>query len=162
MHRHPRYRPRLRAREPGLLLHFAHEVRRLYPFFPVIAGRVREPFEWRGRRFGRGERVVLDLHGTNHDPARWRDPDRFDPDRFRDWGGSAYDFIPQGGGEYARGHRCPGENPSIALLMTAIDLLATGLAYEVPEQDLRFRLDRFPSIPESRFVLRAVRRVRGA
>jgi fatty-acid peroxygenase len=158
LHQHPSYLPRLRAREPRLLQHFAQEVRRFYPFFPVIGGRVREPFEWRGRRFERGEWVILDLHGTNHDPQRWAEPQRFDPDRFHAWGGSAHDFVPQGAGDVTRGHRCPGENPSIALLMTAIDSLATRLEYDVPEQDLGYRMNRFPSIPESRFVMRNVRR----
>ncbi|MFE4257267.1 hypothetical protein [Streptomyces sp. NPDC056883] len=45
------------------------------------------------------------------------------------------DLVPQGGGDPARGHRCPGEDITIATLAT----LATELAhldYEVPDQDL--------------------------
>lgn len=158
LHRHPQYLPRLRAREPRLLLHFAQEVRRRYPFFPMVAGRVLEPFEWRGRRFERGDRVMLDLYGTNHDPLAWHEPGRFDPDRFYAWGGSAFDFVPQGGGDVARGHRCPGENPAIALLMVAIERLATGMDYRVPDQNLDYPMNRFPTLPESRFVICDVRR----
>jgi fatty-acid peroxygenase len=159
LHRHPRYRTRLQTREPRLLLHFAQEVRRHSPFFPLVAGRVREAFEWHGRVFRPGERVMLDLYGTNQDPRVWHDPGRFDPDRFHAWGGSAFDFIAQGGGDVALDHRCPGENPSIAMLMTVIGRLATGLRYDVPAQNLEYRMNRFPSIPESRFVMTNVRRI---
>ena len=157
LHRHPHYLPRLRAREPGMLQSFAQEVRRFHPFFPAIAGRVREPFEWRGHRFAQGDRVMLDLYATNHDPRLWEHPDRFEADRFLARTPSPYDLVPQGAGEYPRTHRCPGENPSIALLMSAIDQLATRMEYQVPEQDLHYRLDRFPAIPKSRFVIEDVR-----
>jgi fatty-acid peroxygenase len=162
LHRHPQLRTRLQAHEPRLLLHFAQEVRRHSPFFPLVAGRVRQPFGWHGRAFRPGERVMLDLYGTNHDPRAWHEPERFDPDRFRSWSGSAFDFIAQGGGDVALDHRCPGENPAIALLMTAIARLATGLRYDVPSQKLEYRMNRFPSIPESRFVMTNVRRIDGA
>ncbi|HZH44823.1 MAG TPA: cytochrome P450 [Lysobacter sp.] len=162
LHDHRHLLPRLRAREPRLLQNMAQEVRRFYPLFPAIGGRVRVPFEWRGRRFRRGDRVMLDLHGTDHDPRLWAHPERFDPDRFRDWRGGLFDLIPQGAGDVARGHRCPGENPAIALLMIAIDGLATRLRYEVPPQDLRYRVDRVPSRPASGFVMRDVRRVGAA
>jgi fatty-acid peroxygenase len=125
----------------------------------MIAGRVREPFEWRGRHFAPGDWVMLDLYGTNHHPGLWQHPERFDPDRFLGRDGNAFDFVAQGGGDVAAGHRCPGENPAIALLMTAIGGLACGLRYEVPPQDLRYRLDRFPALPSSGFVMSNVRRV---
>jgi fatty-acid peroxygenase len=160
LHRHPGIHERLRKKEPRLLLNFVQEVRRHSPFFPMVGGRVLAPFEWRGRRFRAGDWVMLDLYGTNHDPALWHEPGRFDPDRFDGWRGGLFDLIPQGAGDVAGGHRCPGEDPSIALTMAMVGELATGLAYEVvPGQDLRCRLDRFPSIPESRFVIRAVRPV---
>ncbi|MEI7036210.1 cytochrome P450 [Fulvimonas yonginensis] len=157
LHRQPDIRRRLQAGEPGLLLAVVQEVRRLYPFFPFIGGRVREPFVWRGRRFEPGDWMVLDLYGTDHDPRRWTHPERFDPARFADWDGNAYDFIPQGGGEVALTHRCPGENPAIALLMVAVGELANALRYTVPPQDLRYRLDRLPSRPASGFVMADVR-----
>jgi fatty-acid peroxygenase len=150
--------PHLRSRfgEPDFPLHFVQEVRRYFPFFPMIGGYAREPFRWHGHLFRTGDWVMLDLYGTNHDPAVWSTPERFDPDRFRGWNGSPFNFIAQGAGGYERGHRCPGENPSIALLMAAVRELVA-MDYEVPPQDLRYRINRFPSIPESRFVMRAVR-----
>lgn len=136
---------------------FAHEVRRLYPFFPIIAGRVTKPFHWRDHAFGEGDWVILDLHGTNHDPRAWPEPDAFRPERFRTWEDSPYDFIPQGGGDYLTGHRCPGERTTIEVLKRAARLLATGMTYEVPQQDLGIDLSRLPAEPKSGFVMANVR-----
>ncbi len=62
---------------------FVHEVRRFYPFFPFIGGRVRNAFDWRDHHFSRGTWVILDAYGTNHDARIWENPDAFRPDRFR-------------------------------------------------------------------------------
>ncbi|MEA9760396.1 cytochrome P450 [Xanthomonas campestris pv. raphani] len=153
LHEHPPLRSRLRAGEPGLLQNTVQEVRRFYPFFPLIGGRVRMPFVWRDRHFKQGDWMMVDLYGTNHHPAVWRDPERFDPSRFEHWKGSRYDFVAQGGGSVERDHRCPGENPSIALLMSALSLLASS-DYTLPPQDLRYPLNRFPTLPRSGVVLR--------
>lgn len=40
--------------------------------------------------------------------------------------------------------------------MTAISELASGMQYQVPDQDLSYRMNRLPSIPESGFVMRDV------
>ncbi|HEY4560473.1 MAG TPA: cytochrome P450 [Lysobacter sp.] len=157
LHVNPDIRERLRAGERGLTWRFVQEVRRFYPFFPAIAGRVRTPFEWRGRRFREGETVMLDLYASDHDPARWVSPERFEPDRFIAWPGSAFELIPQGAGEAARTHRCPGEEPSIALLMAAVDFLVNRVDYDVPPQPLDWRRNRFPAVPESGMRLRHVR-----
>jgi fatty-acid peroxygenase len=51
---HPEWRSRFAAGNERHLEGFVEEVRRFYPFFPAIGGRVREPFEWKGIRFERG------------------------------------------------------------------------------------------------------------
>src|SRR5690606_22981050 len=125
--------------------------------FPAIGGRVRRPFEWHGRRFGEGDWVLLDLYGTNHDPRSWDDPGSFRPDRFRDWSGSAFDLVPQGGGEYEADHRCPGERITIDLLKQATAMLLNVVDYEVPAQDLSIDPARMPASPASGFVIAGVR-----
>lgn len=156
LHLYPRWREALRDSDEDVYP-FVHEVRRFYPFFPMVAGRVRESFEWRGVRFPRGRRVMLDLTATDHDPRAWEDPDSFRPERFRSWDGSAFDLVPQGGGDHATGHRCAGEWVTIEVMAAAVRLLTREMAYEVPPQDLRVSSTRMPTAPASGFVLREVR-----
>ena len=158
LHEHPEYRQRLRAGEDDLLEPFVQEVRRFYPFFPFVGARVRKEFEWRGYRFHAGTKVLLDLYGTNHDSRSWASPGEFRPERFRKWDGSAFDFIPQGGGDHHVNHRCPGEWVTIELMKQALRFLAREIEYEVPEQDLRISLRRIPALPESGFVIHKLRR----
>ncbi|MCE9670504.1 cytochrome P450 [Myxococcus stipitatus] len=154
LHEHPRGRAQLLdANDDDADERFVQEVRRFYPFFPFVAARVREGFTWKGYTFPRGRRVLLDLYGTNHDPRVWERPSDFQPDRFRHWDGSAFSFIPQGGGDPATGHRCPGERLTIALMKVSLRMLTRAMRYDVPAQDLRMRFNRFPPEPASRFVM---------
>jgi fatty-acid peroxygenase len=157
LHEHPECVQKIQADEDYLEM-FVQEVRRFYPFFPFVGGRVRNAFDWRGRRYTTGTWVLLDLHGTDHDARAWGNPEEFRPERFRRWGGSAFDFVPQGGGDHCNGHRCPGEWATIALMKRAVRLLTGSMSYEVPEQDLRISLSRMPTVPKSRFVISGVRR----
>lgn len=152
LHRRPRWRDRLASGDEPLLEAFAHEVRRYFPFFPAIAGRVRTPFRWNGRNFKTGEWVLTDLYGANHDARRWRDPARFDPERFLR-GEGPEGITAQGGGDVQLDHRCPGEGFTVALIKAATQQLVT-MDYRVPPQDLRLRRNRLPTAPESGFVMR--------
>lgn len=158
LHDHPESREWLAAGDEDRLECFVQEVRRFYPFFPLIGGNVIEPFDWRGRHFAKGDWVLLDMFGTNHDPRIWEEPQRFLPERFRRWNGSAYNFIPQGGGDVQFTHRCPGEATTIELTKMAVRMLTMSMRYQVPRQDLRISLSRMPAIPASRFIIRDVGR----
>lgn len=116
-----------------------------------------KPFDWRGHRFAEGAWVILDLHGTDHDPRLWKDPDRFRPDRFRQRDDSPYDLIPQGGGDHHLNHRCPGEWATIELMTRAVRLLTAAMTYAVSAQDLTIDSARMPAVPKSRFVIAGVR-----
>jgi fatty-acid peroxygenase len=135
---------------------FVHEVRRFYPFFPAVVGRVRKPFEWQGVEFAEHARVMLDLYGTNHDERSWPEPSEFRPERFVGWNGDRFSLIPQGGGDTETGHRCPGEQLTIDLMKTAVRVLTRRITYDVPAQDLGVSLARIPALPASRFVIENV------
>lgn len=156
LHRHPGWHARLRGGDPADLERFVQEVRRFYPFAPAVGARVREEFTWRGHRFPRGRLVVVDVYGTDRDPARWADPDVFDPDRFSGRQIGPYELVPQGGGDPHRGHRCAGDDATVRLLAESVRVLA-GLDYQVPQQDLRIPLRRMPTRPRSGVVLSGVR-----
>jgi fatty-acid peroxygenase len=136
---------------------FVQEVRRFYPFFPAVAARVRREFDWHDVHFPEGTRVLLDLYGTNHDPRIWQAPEEFRPERFVAWDGNPFTLIPQGGGDVATGHRCPGELTTIELMKTTVRFLTRELSYDVPAQDLRVSLSRMPTLPASRFLIENAR-----
>ena len=159
LYQYPEYRERIRAGDGDYLEWFLQEVRRFYPFFPAVSGRVREPFEWRGIRFAEGAWVMLDIYGTNHDARCWDSPQAFRPERFRNGTRNPYSFIPQGGGDVETGHRCAGERLTVQLMKSAVNLLVRVMEYDVPAQDLRVDLARIPAIPKSRFLIANVRRV---
>lgn len=150
------------AADDGYTDLFIQEVRRYYPFFPAVAARTRRAFEWNGYRFTNDQRVILDLYGTNHDPRTWERPEEFEPERFRRWDGSPFNFIPQGGGDHYANHRCPGEWIVIALMKQAAAVFTRRMSYDLPEQDLRIDWLRLPALPRSRVAISNVRGSRRA
>jgi len=158
MHEHPECRSRLETGDDDYLEMFVQEVRRFYPFFPLIGGKALRAFELRGQRFPRGTWLLLDLYGTNHDGRIWETPEQFRPERFQGWHSSGFDLIPQGAGDHYTTHRCPGEWITLELMKEAVRLLTRSIRYDVPEQDLNIDLSRFPTLPRSRFVISNIRR----
>lgn len=152
LHEHPDARARL-VYDESYREAFVQEVRRFYPFFPAVAGIARKPFQWRGFPFHAGDRFILDLYGTDHDARRWPEPETFRPERFLDWHGDAFSLIPQGGGHHDSNHRCAGEWLTIAVMKAMLLTLARDIVYTVPPQDLRMKLSRMPTLPESGFVV---------
>lgn len=135
-------------------LAFANEVRRTTPFVPVLAARARSTFTWRGHRIRTGQRVILDVHGTNRRPVDWPSPEEFDPGRFLTEPARAVadTFVPQGGGPLQSGHRCPGEGITTSVLA----VMTVGLArrpWTLPAQDADVPLRRMPTRPRSGVVL---------
>jgi fatty-acid peroxygenase len=151
--RHPSLRDGLASQDPVLVRSFAQELRRFYPFAPLLAGTAVSESRWADLVARPGDLVVLDIYGQNHDPALWEDPYRFDPSRFHDKEPDPYTFVPQGGGRPESGHRCPGE-PSVVLLLEVLLPRLARLRYDVPEQDDGIPLSRVPARPSSGMVLR--------
>ncbi|MFM9590373.1 cytochrome P450 [Streptomyces scabiei] len=164
LHLRPDVRERLAEADPEYAVAFAHELRRFYPFAPFVGGRAVTDLEWRGEPIPAGALVLLDLYGQNHDPGQWDLPYTFEPQRFLERPPRRDDLVPQGGGDRATGHRCPGEDATVALLRTLGPRLAR-LEYAVPPQDLRIPLTRMPARVRSGVVMESVRvpeRVRAA
>ncbi|MEV6734706.1 MULTISPECIES: cytochrome P450 [unclassified Streptomyces] len=153
LHRWPHHLDLLRSGGGGgHAVAFADEVRRFHPFAPFVGGLAARDLEWRGEEIAQGTLVLLDLYGQNHDPALWTNPYRFDPNRFTGPHSPLDALVAQGGGDPARGHRCPGED----ITVTALAVIATELArldFDVPEQDLTIPLSRIPTLPRSGFEL---------
>lgn len=152
LHRHPARRDQLRTDGPGYALAFAQEVRRFYPFVPFIGGLATQDLPFAGEQIPAGTLVLLDVYGQHHDPELWDRPYHFDPARFLGHAPARGELIPQGGGDARTGHRCPGEDITLALLGTLSPALAR-LDLAVPQQDLSIPLSRIPTRPRSGFVM---------
>lgn len=107
---------------------FVHEVRRFFPLFPPATARARDAFEWHGVHFAPGERVMLDVYGTNHDARIWGDPEHFRPERFVGRAHDAFPLLP------------PPEPVATELMKSAVKLLTRELTYDVPDDDVSVSL----------------------
>ena len=146
--RWPRYREPLRAGDDEFTRAFVHEVRRFYPFAPFLGGRAVRDLRFEGQKIRKGTLVLLDVYGQNHDPLLFPQPYAFRPERFVGATVGEWDLIPQGGGDPRTGHRCPGEQITVALLGTLVQRLAR-LDHYLPPQDLTIDLGRIPARPAS-------------
>jgi fatty-acid peroxygenase len=157
LERRPDWRERLASGQPDDLRAFGHEVRRCYPFVPLLTGRLVRDYAWNDRVFRRRGFMVLDVIGTNQDPRHWPDATSFDPDRFVGREPNAFEYVPHGGGDPAQGHRCPGEPLAVGILeVTARELARTG--YELAPGSRTVPRRRVPSVPPGGVELRQVRR----
>jgi fatty-acid peroxygenase len=155
LHWWPHHRERLALGDQAFARAFTHELRRYYPFAPFVGGAAVTDLEWQGAQIPEGSTVVVDLYGQDHDERLFPDPGEFRPERFLDREIGPFELVPQGGGDPATGHRCPGEQITIALL----ELLTVRLArlhHDVPEQDLSIPAARIPARVTSGYVMTRV------
>ncbi len=134
---------------------FVHELRRFYPFAPFLGARTRHATRFGDTELEAGTLVLLDVYGQHHDDRVFPDPYAFAPGR---WVGRFVDpftLIPQGGGDTATGHRCPGEHPTVAIL-TAISRDLASRELEVPDQDMTISLRRMPARVRSGVLVRPI------
>ncbi|HSI66092.1 MAG TPA: cytochrome P450 [Planococcus sp. (in: firmicutes)] len=162
LHEHPETKEKLKEDKNNYSQMFSQEVRRYYPFAPAMAALVKRNFRWRDHSFKKNTLVVLDIFGTNRHPDSWQDADQFIPERFMNWRGSPFAFVPQGGGDHHIGHRCAGEWMTVMLMRAYFKYMTENITYDVPEQDLNYDMTRFPTMPKSKFIIRNVKRVKNS
>lgn len=120
---------------------FAQEVRRTYPFVPMLPALATTDTEIKGCPIKKGQRVLLDILGTNTAPTEWKDAGAFEPERFLavEDAEEITSFIPQGGGDVLEGHRCPGEKIAVtALSATVVALCRPQVAISGEVEDMAF------------------------
>ncbi|MDB6453648.1 cytochrome P450 [Falsirhodobacter sp. 20TX0035] len=149
LHEHPIWCGLFNSGNADYIPDFCEEVRRTSPFFPFTAAMTERDVIWQGATIPAGTRVIFDIHGTHHDSRFFPQPDRFRPERMLDWTLDDPAFAPQGTGDLATTHRCPGEAATLALMSSAVRMLCCEMRYEVPDQDLSVRMNRIPAQPAS-------------
>jgi fatty-acid peroxygenase len=158
LHENQKYKDILKLGDEQQLKMFVQEVRRYYPFGPFLGAMVKKDFTWKNHEFKQGGLVFLDIYGTNHDSRIWKNPHQFYPERFADWEGGLFDFIPQGGGETEKTHRCPGEGTTIEIMKASLNFLVNKIDYTVPPQDLNYSLVKMPTLPGDGFIMSNIKR----
>lgn len=137
---------------------FIQEMRRYYPFFPMLPAIAIDDVEVDGYRIPKGSWTILDLYGTNHDERTVDHPEEFQIDRYL---GRAekisyeeeYEMIAQGGGKFREMHRCAGEWITLHSMRVFSDHLVNKYDFSIPEQDWTIPMDQFPTYPNDRSLL---------
>ncbi len=142
----------------GLQDSFIQEMRRYYPFFPMLPAIALKEVEIDGYRIPKDSWVLLDLYGTDHDERTIEAPDSFMIKRYlgrtKDISyEEEYEMIAQGGGDFRQMHRCAGEWITLHSLRVFSDQLVNHFEFSIPEQDWTIPFDQFPTYPNSRVLL---------
>jgi cytochrome P450 len=139
----------------GALHRLVQEVKRITPVFPILFARAKKTFTFKGLTIPEGWQVSLALHESHMLDGVYREPERFDPDRFTDERAEhrahEHAFIPHGPGPRS-GHKCAGADYSTYLMMMFTALLLRGYSWELPEQRIAYDFGHLP--PEPRDGLR--------
>ena len=149
---------RLHAEFDQLQDSFIQEMRRYYPFFPMLPAFAIQDVEVDGYLIPRDSWVVLDLYGTNHDDRMIETPEVFRISRYLGKEkhisyDEEYEMIAQGGGEFKTMHRCAGEWITLHTLRVFSDQLVNKYQFSIPEQDWSIPMNQFPTYPKSKALL---------
>ena len=137
---------------------FIQEMRRYYPFFPMLPAFAKQDVEVDGYLIPKDSWVVLDLYGTNHDDRMIETPEVFRISRYLGKEkhisyDEEYEMIAQGGGKFEAMHRCAGEWITLHTLRVFSDQLVNKYQFSIPEQDWSIPMNQFPTYPKSKALL---------
>ncbi|WP_427814374.1 cytochrome P450 [Enterococcus sp. 22-H-5-01] len=137
---------------------FIQEMRRYYPFFPMVPAFAKRDVTIDGYLIPEDSWVVLDLYGTNHDERSIETPEVFRISRYVGKEkhisyDEEYEMIAQGGGKFEAMHRCAGEWITLHALRVFSDQLVNKYKFSVPEQDWTIPMNQFPTYPNSKAKL---------
>lgn len=137
---------------------FIQEMRRYYPFFPMLPAIAVDDVEINGYHIPKGTWTILDLYGSNHDARTVDSPEKFDINRYVGRAENLsyeeeYEMIAQGGGKFREMHRCAGEWITLHSMRVFSDHLVNKNKFTVPEQDWEIPMNQFPTYPNSKTLL---------
>jgi cytochrome P450 family 110 len=109
------------------------ETLRMHPAVPIVMRKLAEPRTVIGRKCRAGDIVGIAVPALHFNPSIWRDPERFNPDRFLDRTPTPFEYVPFGGGY----RRCPGAAFAHNELTIAIGTIMRDVDLTVPRTERR-------------------------
>lgn len=109
------------------------ETLRMHPAVPIVLRRLATPQTVAGVPRRAGEIVGIAVPALHFSPARWPDPDRFQPDRFLAHTPGPFDYLPFGGGH----RRCLGAAFATYELAVVIGTVLRDAELRLPERERR-------------------------
>lgn len=146
------------------------EVRRLYVCGPkMVTGCVTKEFTFKHGdkefKVPKGCLAVAGLEATNMHPEVWKDPQKFDPDRFADFdinnGANAYKYVPHSFGQTSK-MRCAGETLASTIMQCFCLSLSDFRFKMVPGQDFSLQPDSNTPVPVGGLMVSHFTRVIGS
>jgi cytochrome P450 len=114
------------------------ETLRMHPAVPIVLRKLSEPRTVIGLDCEAGDIVGIAIPALHFNPSIWRDPYRFDPDRFLEYTPSLFEYVPFGGGY----RRCPGAAFAQNELAIAVGTVMRAVRLRLPRSELRRRMPR--------------------
>ncbi|KAK9697388.1 hypothetical protein RND81_08G035000 [Saponaria officinalis] len=118
------------------------ETLRLHPPFPLLVPRLAmDRCQINGHEIGPNTRVFINAWAIGRDPKYWKDPEKFNPERFEgssvDYKGNHFELIPFGSGRRI----CPGMGLSVATIELALAKLLYHFDWKLPHGASAIELD---------------------
>lgn len=114
----------------------ADESMRLYPPAWMIARELIDEDEFHGHRLKAKQNIICLVYGVHRNPRYWKDPERFDPDRFSPENKKniiPYSHVPFGGGP----RMCIGASFSMMEIQLVLSMIIREYRFElIPGQDI--------------------------
>ncbi|KAK9697390.1 hypothetical protein RND81_08G035200 [Saponaria officinalis] len=109
------------------------ETLRLHPPFPLLVPRIAmQRCQINGHEIAPNTRVFINAWAIGRDAENWKDPDKFNPERFEgslvDYKGNYFELIPFGAGR----RMCPGIGLGVATIELALAMLIYHFDWKLP------------------------------
>ncbi|EIE18644.1 cytochrome P450 [Coccomyxa subellipsoidea C-169] len=136
------------------------EALRRWPIVHIVRGQSIQDIVVEGKRVPKDSTVIAALHGTMHDPTVYKEPERFDPERFLPprnegadevWTGYQVVF---GAGESGAQHACAGRNTALLTLFVLLIRLLQNWDWELVKSSEYLVTNHFSPNPSNNLKMR--------
>src|SRR5690625_4773764 len=136
---------------------FIQEMRRYYPFFPMLPAIAVDDVEVNGYQIPKDSWVVLDLYGSNHDDRTINHAEQFDIERYVDNAvkisyEKEYEIIAHGGGKFREMHLCASESITLHNISVFADDLVNKHHFTVPNLHWEISMNQSATYPNRKVL----------